>query len=143
MLAAFALAAVALAAGACQNNTTSPTTPTSTYAPYSQTDLVVGTGAAAANGNLVTVNYTGWLYDGTKPDNKGPIFDTTTGASSLSFTLGSAYAITGFEQGLVGMKVGGIRRLVIPPSLAYGGDRVAAIPPYSTLVFEVDLVDVQ
>ncbi len=142
-LAALFLVAFAFGAGACKNNTTSPSTPTTTYAPYSQTDLVVGTGAAAANGNTVTVNYTGWVYDGTKPDNKGPIFDTTTGGDPLAFVLGTAYAITGFEQGVLGMKVGGTRRLVIPPSLAYGGNRVSAIPPYSTLIFEVELVEVQ
>ena len=119
-----------------------PTAPTSN-APFSQSDLVAGTGAAAAIGNLVTVNYTGWLFDGSKPDSKGLQFDSSTGVTPFTFTLGAGQVIEGWDQGLVGMKVGGLRRLVIPPSLAYGPGRNGIIPPNATLVFEVGLLEVQ
>ena len=120
----------------------SPTTPSST-APYSQIDLLVGNGAEAASGSLLTVNYTGWLYDASKPDTKGLLFDTSVGKDAFVFLLGSGSVIQGWDKGLVGMKVGGIRRLVVPPSLGYGDTRNSSIPPYSTLVFEIELVDVQ
>lgn len=111
----------------------------SSAASYSQTDLVVGTGAAAIAGATVTVDYTGWLYDPATTDHKGVQFDSSIGRGPFTFTLGSGQVIRGWEQGLVGMKVGGVRRLVIPPSLAYGADRSGPIPPYSTLVFDIQL----
>ncbi len=134
---AVALAGLSLAA-ACVG---SPTGPSS--APYSQTDLVVGTGATAANGSVLTVDYTGWFYDSTKPDNKGVIFDTSTGGTPLVFTLGSSSVIPGWDKGLVGMQEGGLRRLVIPPSLGYGAARYGSIPPNATLVFEIQLLKVE
>ena len=118
----------------------SPTSPTS--APFSQTDLRVGSGADAAAGKVVTVHYTGWLYDGSKNDGKGVQFETSVGGTPFSFTLGFGQVIAGWDQGLPGMKVGGLRRLVIPPSLAYGSVRNGPIPPNATLIFEVELVDV-
>lgn len=133
------LAATAcLTAASCSQ---SPNSPTST-APFSQVDLLAGNGTAAASGNVLTVNYTGWLYDPSKPDNKGLQFDTSVGRQPFVFLLGSNSVIKGWDQGLVGMKVGGIRRLVVPPSLAYGDVRNHSIPPYATLVFEVELLDV-
>jgi FKBP-type peptidyl-prolyl cis-trans isomerase FkpA len=131
-------AAACLTAASCSK---SPNAPTST-APFSQVDLLTGTGTVAASGNTLTVNYTGWLYDPAKPDNKGLVFDTSIGRDPFVFVLGSSSVITGWDQGLVGMKVGGIRRLVVPPSLAYGNIRNYSIPPYSTLVFEIELIDV-
>jgi FKBP-type peptidyl-prolyl cis-trans isomerase FkpA len=120
----------------------SPTSP-STYAPFSTTDLVVGTGTAAVTGSVVTVNYSGWLYDGSQTDQKGLQFASSVGQTAFSFTLGAGSVINGWEQGIVGMQVGGVRRLVIPPSLAYGASRSGPIPPYATLVFEIQLLDVQ
>jgi FKBP-type peptidyl-prolyl cis-trans isomerase FkpA len=131
-----AAAACALVVAGCGGTTA--TGPSST-APFSQVDLRIGTGAEAAAGNILTVNYTGWLYDPTKTDLKGLQFET----SPLIFTLGIQQVIQGWDQGLVGIKVGGIRKLVIPSSLAYGGVRNRSIPPYATLVFEIELVDVQ
>ena len=119
----------------------SPTTP-STYAPYSQVDLRLGNGTEAASGTVVTVNYTGFLYDPTQPDGKGLVFDTSLNSTPLVFTLGIGSVIQGFDRGVTGMKVGGARRVVIPPSLGYGGSRNNSIPPYATLVFDIDLVDV-
>lgn len=127
-----------LAAG-CEDN--SPAGPSS-GAPYSQTDLKVGTGTEAAAGKVVTVNYSGWLYDPSKPDNKGLLFDTSVGRGPFTFTLGLRQVIDGWDRGVAGMKVGGQRRLIIPPSLGYGSTRYSAIPPNATLVFDVELVDV-
>lgn len=120
----------------------SPTSP-SGYAPFSQTDLRVGTGAEAITGSILTVNYTGWFYDGSKTNQKGVQFDSSIGREPWSFSLGAGMVIAGWDQGLVGMKAGGLRRLVIPPALAYGAFRNGSIPPNATLVFEVDLLDVQ
>jgi FKBP-type peptidyl-prolyl cis-trans isomerase FkpA len=131
-------AVLATVVAACNN---SPTTPSG--AAFSSTDLRVGTGATAASGNTLTVNYTGWLYDATKTDGKGLVFDTNTGGSPLVFVLGASQVIAGWDQGLPGMKVGGVRRLVIPSSLGYGPSRVGPVPPNATLVFEVTLLNVQ
>lgn len=128
--------------GSAQSTTNVPTAPTST-APYSQTDVIVGTGADAKVGQVVTVNYTGWLYDFVKPDHVGVQFETSLGTTPLSFTLGAGQVIAGWDQGVVGMKVGGTRRLILPPSLAYGGVRNGPIPSYASLVFDIELLSVQ
>src|SRR5438874_13697101 len=130
-------------AGMAGCGATSTTGPSST-APFSQVDLRLGDGAEAASGNSLTVNYTGWIYDPSKPDLKGLQFDTSANSTTpFTFTLGIQAVIQGWDKGLVGMKVGGIRKLVIPSSLAYGGARNQSIPPYATLVFEIELLDVQ
>jgi FKBP-type peptidyl-prolyl cis-trans isomerase FkpA len=121
--------------------TSAPATP-SVSAPYTQTDLRVGTGADAVTSSQVSVNYTGWLYDSTKADFKGLQFDTSVGKQVFSFTLGTNQVIQGWEQGVPGMKVGGLRRLVIPPSLGYGATRSGAIPPNATLLFDIELVSI-
>ena len=100
-------------------------------------DTQVGTGAEAIDGKTLVVNYTGWLSDGTQ-------FDTTTGKQPFEFTLGTGQVIPGWDQGLVGMKVGGKRTLIIPPGLAYGAQGASdTIPPNSTLKFEIELLDVK
>jgi FKBP-type peptidyl-prolyl cis-trans isomerase FkpA len=118
----------------------SPTTPT---APFSQSDVRVGTGAAAASGDTLSVNYTGWVYDASQPEQKGAKFESSIGSTPLSFVLGTGQVIPGWDQGIPGMRVGGLRRLVIPPSLAYGRTRNGPIPPNATLVFEVELLSVE
>jgi FKBP-type peptidyl-prolyl cis-trans isomerase FkpA len=133
-----ACAVLALTLGGCADSPTGP----SSGAPYSQVDLRLGTGADAVTGKNVVVNYTGWLYDPTKTDGKGLQFDTSVGTTPLTFTIGSGQVIQGFDRGVNGMKAGGARRMVIPPSLGYGAARNASIPPYATLVFEVELVEV-
>ena len=134
-----ALAVVSALAAGCGDTPTSP----SSYAPFSQVDLRAGTGAEAVSGKTVPAHYTGWLYDDTKTENKGAEFGTSIGGGPFLFVLGAGQVIAGWDQGLVGMKVGGLRRLVIPPSLAYGGTRNGPIPPNATLIFEIELVDVQ
>jgi FKBP-type peptidyl-prolyl cis-trans isomerase FkpA len=118
-------------------------TPTSPSVPFSQSDLRLGTGAAAASGNMLTVNYTGWLYDPSKTDFKGIQFDSTAASGPFTFTLGAGTVIAGWDQGLVGLRVSGLRQLIVPPSLAYGKLRNGAIPPNATLVFEVELLSIQ
>lgn len=131
-----ALAALLLAVvAAC----TSPTSPSNTPA-FSQTDLVVGTGAVVGNGDAIAVHYTGWLYDASAFEQKGAMFDTTAGSAPYTFVLGTGQVIAGWDQGIPGMRVGGIRRLVIPPNLAYGATGNGPIPPNASLVFEVQLV---
>lgn len=96
-------------------------------------DLVVGTGERADSGDIVYVQYTGWLPDGTK-------FDSSRDRNeSYNFALGYGRVIHGWDQGVVGMHVGGRRLLVIPPALAYGTRRSGPIPANSTLVFDVEL----
>ena len=132
---------VLLAVAACGKDTPTGPSPT-TSAPYSQTDLVVGTGAVAVTGSTVTVAYTGWLHDSSKVDAKGAQFDSGT---RPPFVLGTGRVIRGWDQGLVGMRVGGRRRLVIPPELAYGNNSpdTSRIPQNATLVFDVTLNNVQ
>jgi FKBP-type peptidyl-prolyl cis-trans isomerase len=100
-------------------------------------DTVVGKGAEAVNGKSVTVHYTGTLKDGTK-------FDSSVDRKEpFTFTLGAGQVIKGWEQGILGMKVGGKRKLTIPPELAYGANAVGAIPANSTLIFDVELLEVK
>lgn len=117
---------------------------TSSIPDFTQTDLRPGSGAAAAAGNRISVRYTGWLYDASGPDQKGLQFETNVGAQNpLTFTLGIGQVIAGWDQGLVNQRVGGLRRLVIPPALAYGSFRNGPIPANAALVFEVELVAVE
>ena len=109
---------------------------------YAQTDLLVGSGDEAVVGRVVTVNYTGWIFDPLRSEQKGAAFDSSLGRSPFEFTLGRGRVIDGWERGVPGMRVGGIRRLVIPPSLAYGATRTGALPPYASLVFEIELLSV-
>jgi len=118
-------------------------------------DTLPGTGAVAANGNTLTVKYTGYVYDGTRVDLRGGIFDSSVvKGTTFDFKLGAGQVIAGWDQGLVGMAVGGKRTLTIPPNLGYGASAVAAAPAYngttfvgipanSTLIFDVELVAIK
>jgi FKBP-type peptidyl-prolyl cis-trans isomerase FkpA len=106
------------------------------------TDLVVGTGATVVASSTVKVDYTGWLYDDKAPDKKGQQFDTSIGKQPLQFIVGGGAMITGFERGMLGMRVGGQRRLFIPADLAYGSAGAGGvIPPNAAVVFDVTLLD--
>ena len=135
-----ALATLTVAVSGCADTTaTGPTD----YSPYQQIDLRLGSGTAATTGSSVTVNYTGWLYDPNKGEQKGLMFDTSMGRGTFTFTLGEGSVIPGWDKGIVGMQIGGMRRLIVPPSLAYGQNRYSVIPPNATLLFEIELIDVQ
>ncbi len=99
-------------------------------------DVTIGEGAEAKAGDAVTVHYTGKLTDGTQ-------FDSSVGKKPFQFQLGAGMVIKGWDQGVAGMKVGGKRKLTIPPELGYGARGFpGAIPPNSTLVFDVELLKV-
>jgi FKBP-type peptidyl-prolyl cis-trans isomerase len=109
------------------------------------TDHKVGTGAAATSGQDVTVHYTGWLYDPKAADKHGKKFDSSRDhGEPFSFKLGARQVISGWDQGVAGMKVGGTRTLIIPSDLGYGSRGAGgAIPPNATLLFDVELLDVK
>ena len=132
------LAIVTVLAMACSD---SPTQPTGTV---EKIELVLGPGLEATSGRAVAVHYTGWLADDSRPDRKGTQFETSVGRQPFSFRLGAGQVIAGWDQGSPGMRLGGQRRLIIPPSLAYGSTGSGGvIPPNATLVFDVELVAVQ
>ena len=108
-------------------------------------DTIIGSGAEALSGNIVTVHYSGWLFDAKAPDYHGKAFDSSSGRGPFEFPLGAGRVIKGWDQGVVGMKVGGKRTLIIPPELAYGerGAGRGLIPPGATLVFDVELLGVK
>ena len=101
------------------------------------TDDQVGTGAEAQPGKTAVVHYTGWLTDGTK-------FDSSRDRGQpFSFPLGGGRVIKGWDEGVAGMKVGGQRQLRIPPELGYGARQAGPIPPNSTLIFDIELLEVK
>lgn len=136
-LSALALAAAAACSGS--DSPTSPSLPPTGTAPYSQTDLRVGTGTEALSNSNITVNYTGWLYSNTAAENKGSVFDS---GRLTNYPLGQLIAC--WRQGVPGIRVGGVRRLVCPPELAYGSSTPDAskMPPNATLLFELELISV-
>jgi FKBP-type peptidyl-prolyl cis-trans isomerase len=100
-------------------------------------DLKPGIGKTAARGDTVLVHYTGWLKNGKK-------FDSSAGKSPLEFKIGAPGIIEGWQEGVAGMKVGGKRKLIIPPELGYGADGAGDdIPPNAQLIFEVELLEVK
>lgn len=108
-------------------------------------DHVVGTGTVANDGDVVEVNYTGWLYDANAKDHHGAEFDSSEeNGEPIRFTLGAGEVIAGWDQGIRGMRVGGKRTLVVPARLAYGSRGAGdAVPPDATLVFDLELVGVR
>ena len=152
---ALALAILAAAAGCAgpehKTTTVSQAAPAATAAPASQCvpppadltvkDLEPGKGDTVRFRTAVLVSYTGWLYDGCKPDFKGAMFDTSEGRTPISVMVGVGRVIRGWDEGLLGMKEGGSRLLLIPADKAYGSHPPPGgkIPPNAPLVFEVRL----
>ena len=108
-------------------------------------DRTVGDGAEALPLNQVVVHYTGWLYDPGKPEGHGEKFDSSRDRGDpFDFLLGGGQVISGWDEGVAGMKVGGKRTLIIPSHMGYGARGAGGvIPPYATLVFDVELLDVR
>lgn len=124
----------------------SPAAPTGTEIMAMQKiELEPGKGPEIKAGQNALVHYTGWLYDAAAPDNKGKKFDSSVDRNEpFEFPVGGGMVIKGWDEGVVGMKVGGKRRLVIPPDMGYGELGAAGvIPPGATLVFDVELVEIR
>ena len=142
LIAAFvALTSLAACGGGSDSNT--PSVPAESPAALVKTDTTLGAGAEAVAGKAVTVHYTGWLYSSTAAGFKGAQFDSSAGKPPLGFTIGANAVVQGFEQGVVGMKVGGKRTVLIPSALAYGASGNGNIPPNAGLVFDIELVSVK
>jgi FKBP-type peptidyl-prolyl cis-trans isomerase FkpA len=138
---------LALAVSGCGgdggDSPTAPSPAPTINVAFSTTDLRVGTGAEATTSRQAAVNYTGWIYSTTATDNKGAQFDTSIGRSPLVLTP-PWNVIQGFSMGVVGMRVGGVRRVVIPPNLGYGNNSPGSpIRANETLLFEIELLAVQ
>ena len=120
-----------------------PAAAATTPRPLQKTDTVVGKGKPAAAGSTVTVHYTGWLYSPKAPQQHGAQFDSSNGGEPFTFTLGAGKVIPGWDQGLVGMKAGGKRTLIVPAALGYGERGAGPIPPNANLIFDVTLLEVK
>ena len=148
-LAVAALLSTTTGAALAQTPSMSPASPLSKtdamVTELKKIDVKQGTGAEAVSGKPVIVHYTGWLYDPSKPDQKGAKFDSSRDRQvPFGFIIGAGRVIKGWDEGVAGMKVGGQRTLIIPASMAYG-ERGAGgvIPPNATLMFDVELVEVK
>ena len=141
-LTAVLIAAAAAAASACGDDSPTAATP---RAEYAVTDVRVGTGAEATTGRLLTVHYVLWSYDPAGTSGKGTQLQSSAAIGPpFQFTLGAGNVISGWDRGVPGMRVGGLRRLVLPPEFAYGAaGNGPTIPPNATLVFEIELLNVQ
>ncbi len=138
---AVAMAACLLLA-ACSPSTLPPVN--GSVAELQRIDLLAGNGAIASPGDEVSVHYTGWVFDESAPEQRGTQFDSSLERSTpITFRLGAGQVIRGWDDGVAGMHVGGKRVLLIPAALGYGNRGAGgAIPPGASLVFEVELMDV-
>jgi FKBP-type peptidyl-prolyl cis-trans isomerase FkpA len=123
----------------------SASAPAANPATLSKKDVKTGSGKEAVAGKEVVVNYTGWLYNAAAAEQHGAKFDSSVGRGPFSFPLGAGMVIKGWDQGVIGMKVGGKRTLIIPADMAYGkrGAGGGLIPPDAPLIFDVELLDVK
>lgn len=112
---------------------------------FIKTDTVVGEGATAESGQNVSVHYTGWVFDEKADDKRGTKFDSSVDRGSpFDFPLGAGRVIKGWDEGVVGMKIGGKRTLTIPPEMGYGAAGAGGvIPPNATLIFDVELLSIK
>ena len=132
----------AVMATGCGSSPTSPSS-SSSDVTFSSVDLTVGNGDTVAKGDRIKVWYTGWIYVKSAPGNKGESFDSNRARELFRYIVGTGHVIEGWDQGVPGMKVGGIRRLIIPPELAYGSQGQGPIQPGATLIFEIEVVEVE
>ena len=132
----------AVMATGCGSSPTSPYS-SSSGVTFSSVDLTVGNGDTVVKGDRIKVWYTGWIYVKSAPGNKGESFDSNRARELFRYIVGTGHVIEGWDQGVPGMKVGGIRRLIIPPELAYGSQGQGPIQPGATLIFEIEVVEVE
>lgn len=140
-----------LTLGACQSETSSSANNKETIAMTQgitelvKNDTVEGSGREAEIGFKVSVHYTGWLFDANAADNKGEKFDSSLDRGEpFEFDLGAGNVIEGWDHGVIGMKVGGKRTLIIPSEMGYGARGAGGvIPPNATLIFDIELLDVK
>ena len=140
--------ALVVCVAACSGKTEAPPSAAAAPSPVTSLQKVTlkpGAGAAIGSGQIAVVQYTGWLYEAGAADHKGKQFDSSlTRREPFKFPLGTGSVIKGWDQGVLDMKVGESRRLIIPPELAYGdGGAGGGIPPGATLVFDVELVGIE
>ncbi|HME37826.1 MAG TPA: FKBP-type peptidyl-prolyl cis-trans isomerase [Steroidobacteraceae bacterium] len=119
--------------------------PASPVSSMQSVQLKPGAGEGVTAGKIAVVQYTGWLYEASAPDNKGKQFDSSrTLGQPFRFPLGTGQVIKGWDQGVAGMKIGESRRLIIPAELAYGDSGAGGvIPPGAALVFDIDLIAIE
>jgi FKBP-type peptidyl-prolyl cis-trans isomerase len=124
-----------------------PTDPSQVDIQFSATELVAGTGTEVVLGRTVSTNFELWLFNPNGPDGKGTRVQGSSdaGVGSISFTVGTGQVVSGYDQGVIGMKAGGKRRIYVPWQFGYGaaGSAAGGIPPYAALVFEVELLEVK
>jgi FKBP-type peptidyl-prolyl cis-trans isomerase FkpA len=139
------LLSATLATSACSGQTASAPPGSDKITELGITDVKVGDGAEATAGKMVSVHYTGWLYDESVPNHHGTRFDSSRDRGQpFEFALGQGQVIKGWDQGVAGMKIGGQRTLVIPASLGYGAHGAGGvIPPNAALIFDVELLGVR
>jgi FKBP-type peptidyl-prolyl cis-trans isomerase FkpA len=130
---------------ACTPPATPPASKSEPPQPFQITDVVIGTGNAIAAGSTAVVHYTGWLFDSSAADHQGKKFDSSRDRGQpFRFKIGAGEVIKGWDEGVAGMKVGGQRRLIIPPDKGYGAAGAGdSIPPNSTLLFDVELLAIE
>lgn len=129
---------------ACQP-ATPPTLKTSSALLFQKLDIAVGVGDELVAGKTAVVHYTGWLFDPGAPENKGTKFDSSRDRGEpFRFAVGSGQVIKGWDEGVVGMRIGGQRRLIIPPEMGYGARGAgSSIPPNAALLFDVELLTIE
>lgn len=133
---------LALTLAACKR-TESPPAAAMPAVAFQKIDTAAGAGKEAVAGSTAVVNYTGWLYEPSAPQQHGKQFDSSNGRGPFSFQVGGGQVIKGWDEGVAGMKVGGKRTLIVPAAMGYGDGGAGPIPPNATLIFEVELLDVR
>lgn len=130
---------------ACEPPGTPPTPQSDPPQAFQMVDIVVGAGDVIAAGKTAVVHYTGWLFDKSAVENKGTKFDSSRDRGEpFRFPLGGGRVIKGWDEGVVGMQVGGQRKLIIPPDMGYGARGAGnSIPPNATLLFDVELLAIE
>ena len=144
LIAAFVAVLGLSACGGSSGGNTANSSGSASVATLVSTDTVVGTGPAAVTGNTLDVRYTLWLYDSAAAGTRGKQIDSNVDASGpFSFKLGAQQVIAGWDQGLVGVKAGGKRTLLVPSSLGYGPNANRDIPGGSALVFDIQVIAIK